>query len=100
MPQFLYTVSDVFDIAGRFVAAVPGIPPETPGIRDGTPLELRRPDGSILSSHIQDIAMISPYDHRRPIQFSFPPEITKHDLPVGTEVWLPDGASVPTNHNE
>ncbi len=30
--------------------------------------------------------MISPYDPRRPIQFSFPPSLTKQDLPVGTEI--------------
>ncbi len=91
MPQFFYTVTDVFDIGGRFIVAVPGIPPETPGISKATPLELRRPDGSILSTCIQDIAMVSPYDPKRPIQFSFPPGLTKHDVPVGTEVWLTDG---------
>ncbi len=34
--------------------------------------------------------MISLYDPRRPIQFSFPSSLTKQDLPVGTEIWLPD----------
>ena len=93
MPQFLYTVAEVFDVAGRFIVAVPGIPPETAGIRGGTPLELHRPDGSVLSTHIDSIAMVSPYDPKRPIQFSFPPGLTKQDLPVGTEVWLSDGTS-------
>ncbi len=91
MPQFLYVVTEVFDIAGRFVIAVPGIPPETQGIRKHTALELRRPDGSILPTRVQDVAMVSPYDPRRPIQFSFPPGLTKADIPVGTEVWLAEG---------
>ncbi len=43
MPQFLYTVTEVFVMTGCGIIAVPGIPPETPSIRKGTPLELRRP---------------------------------------------------------
>ena len=88
MPELLYRVDDVFDLGGRCVVATPGIPPETPGIRNGTLLELRRPDGSVVQTQIADIAFVSPYDPKRPIQFSFPPGLKKQDIPVGTEVWM------------
>ena len=87
MSEFLYRVDDVFDLSGRCVVATPGIPSKTTGIRNGTPLELRRPDGSILQTQIAEIAFVDPYDPERPIQFSFPPELKKHDIPIGTEVW-------------
>ena len=90
MPEFLYQVDGVFDLGGRCVVATPGIPPTTQGIRNGTPLELRRPDGSVVRTQIADIAFVNPYDPKRPIQFSFPPSLTKQDIPVGTEVWMID----------
>jgi hypothetical protein len=94
MPEFLYKVDDVFDIGGRLTMATPGIPPKTPGIRNGVAIELRRPDGTIIETQIGSIAIVDPYDPKRPIQFSFPAGLTKQDVPVGTEVWLRDEKAV------
>jgi hypothetical protein len=87
MPEFLYRVADVFDIPGRGVIATPGIPPETQGIRDGQRLELRRPDRSVVETHIASLLLVDPYDSQRPIQFLFSPEIRVQDIPIGTEVF-------------
>ena len=88
MPEFLYRVDDVFDLGGGGIVATPGIPPETPDIRNGTLLELCKPDGTVVETHIAAIAIVDPYDPKRPIQFSFPAGLKKQDIPVGTEVWV------------
>ena len=89
MSRFLYKVDEVFHLGGQYVTATPGIPPETHGIKNGISIELRRPDGSVIRTEIAHVAFVDPYDPKRPIQFSFPPEIKAHDIPIGTEVWMP-----------
>ena len=88
MPRFLYKVEQVIEISRRCVAAEPGIKAKTPGIRPGVALELRRPDGSIIDTYISAIPFVTTQDSQHPIKFTFPPGLTKLDIPIGTEVWL------------
>ena len=92
MPQFLYTVTEVFEISGRFLITVPGIPPELVSIRTGTPLHLRRPDGTVLPSYVHSVMMVSPHDPKRPVPVALPPSLAKQDVPAGTEVWLAESS--------
>src|SRR5689334_21932323 len=62
MPQFLFTVDDVFDVAGRYVIPTPGVPVSVRCIRNGLPIELRRPDGSVLQTEVASVPMLDPYD--------------------------------------
>jgi hypothetical protein len=92
-PVYLFTVTDRFDIEGRGVVVVPGIPwtKGTPTVRKGDPLLLRTPLGEVIRTEIRDLEMI----HYRPdakrleaTPFSLPKNIHVADIPVGTEVYL------------
>ena len=97
MPTFLFIVDDVFEIPGRYVIPTPGVPVSIRGIRNGLPIELRRPDGTTLQSEIGSIPIIAPYDLKRPTQIALR-GITKQDLPVGTEIWMNDDSPMPVTH--
>ena len=87
MPRYLYTVTDIFQLTGPFLIPTPGIPDNVAGIRKGTRLQLRRPDGSVISTSIYCFFMSSRRDPTRRI-ISLPRDLTKQDVPLGTEVWL------------
>lgn len=87
MPTFLFTVTNVYDVAGRYIIPTPGVPVSIRGIEKGLPIELRRPDGTTLRTVIASVLMIDPYDPKRPTQISLQ-GITKQDVPVGTEIWM------------
>jgi hypothetical protein len=89
MPTFLFIVDDVFDISGQSVIPTPGVPVSIRGIRNGLPIELRRPDGTVLQTEIASVPMLDPYDPKRPTQIALR-GITKQDIPVGTEIWMGD----------
>ena len=86
------TIKDVFEIEGRGCVFVPGISDSAPKdvvVRRGDAIELRKSDGSVVKTRIQDIEMVD-YSVRTKslIAFSLPREFSKRDVPVGTEVWL------------
>lgn len=89
MPTFLFTVDDVYDIEGRYVIPTPGVPVSVCGIRNGLPIELRRPDGTVLETEVVSVPILDPYDPNRPTQIALQ-GITKQDIPVGTEIWMRD----------
>ena len=89
--RFLYTVQDVFEITGRGCVLTPGISETTPpdiNIRARDPIQLRRPDGSILRTHIHGVVMLDRSDRSWCAPVSLPPEFKKADVPIGTEIWL------------
>ena len=86
---FLFTVNDSFDIAGRYVIPVPGVPPSIRGVRQGLKIELRRPNGTIIPTEVACVPIIDPYDPHRPIQIGLR-GLSKDDIPVGTEIWMID----------
>jgi hypothetical protein len=86
MGRQLFTVQATFVIANRGVVACLGL---TPGdgetFRIGDPLELRRPDGTVLQTRIAGIAVnVGPEGGHDVL---FPPEVSREDVTVGTQVW-------------
>lgn len=90
--QHLFTVADRFQIEGRGCVLVPGLPtePTSPIVPRGTRIRLRRPDGQETDTFIEAIELIS--YRKQPekicIPILLPKDITKEDVPVGTEVLL------------
>ena len=85
-------VSEVFTIENRGCVVLPGLPcwPSTiPDLRRGTPITLRRPDGSEFQTSIGDVEMVSGCNEPpafRGILIALP--IAKSDIPLGTELWF------------
>ena len=88
----LFTVMDRFQIEGRGCVLIPGVScePGDPVVRLGDRIRLRMPTGSDLDTTVRGIEHIR--YAKRPEKITFPvllPEnITKNDVPVGTEVLL------------
>jgi hypothetical protein len=88
----LFTVADRFQIEGRGCVLVPGLPtePGSPNVRNGARIRLRTPDGRETDTFIKAIEMIS--YRKKPekicVPILLPQDITKEDVPVGTEVLL------------
>ena len=86
MSRLLFTVTDTFVIRGRGLVLFPGIAPtENERFRLGDPLQLKRPDGSIIQAEIAGFEYPTP-NPRREIAIMLK-GINKDDVPVGTEVW-------------
>ena len=88
----LFTVTDRFQIEGRGCVLVPGLPCEhgDPVVRLGHRIRLRLPGGTELDTTvrgIEDIRYIKKPD-RTTFPVLLPEEITKDDVPVGTQVLL------------
>ncbi len=88
----LFTVVDRFQIEGRGCVLVPGLScePGAPVVDRGAHIRLRTPSGRELDTFIKDIEHIRyakmPEKIAAPI--CLPSDITKEDVPVGTEVLL------------
>jgi hypothetical protein len=89
MTRRLFTVEAVCLLRGRDLVLVPGIIPEgEERFRVGDPITLRRPDGSSVEAKISSLEFPNPNPrHTVPIGIA---ELTKSDVPVGTEVWSVD----------
>jgi hypothetical protein len=90
----LFVVDAAFEISGRGCVLAPGIPigAGRPDVRIGTPLTLRRPDGSALDATLRGVELLNhgtrppPQPRTAPILVDRP--VTKHDVPAGTRVML------------
>jgi hypothetical protein len=88
----LFTVADRFQIRGRGCVLVPGPSTEvgSPVIRVGDAIQLCTPDGRTIDTHIRGIEMINYL--RKPEKITapilLPANLSKDDVPVGTEVLL------------
>jgi hypothetical protein len=88
----LFVVEDAFQISGRGCVLVPGPSAEAdgPALRVGDPIRLVKPDGQTVDTFVRGIEMI----HRRPppkvitAPILLPKELTKDQVPVGTQVLL------------
>lgn len=78
---FLFTVADVFLITGRGVVLTPGLGEKWRIAKTGSRIKLVRPDKSVLNTTIRGITFQGPHD------ILVGAEISKADVPVGTEVW-------------
>ena len=53
------------------------------------PIQLRGPDGRVLDTHVAGLEMVSgPNVRRDVVAFMLSKDITKQDIPPGTEIWL------------
>jgi hypothetical protein len=88
-PFRLIVVEDVVVITGRGFFLMPGLPVNTlpHRIRVGDKIELRRPEGSCISTVIAGIehAKLLRVGSTWPLRL--PESIREGDVPVGTEVW-------------
>ncbi len=100
-PKMLCTVADCFELRGRGIVVVAN---ETSArihaqfnedfpYRVGDRIELRRPDGSNISTLLQSIHSVSkasqnPSRFIRYPEFSFARDVELSDVPMGTEVWI------------
>lgn len=105
-PKMLCTVADSFTIRGRgiFVVAKETYAKthdrfnEDFPYRVGDRIELRKPDGSTVSTHLQSThstSMASPYPGPliRGLGFGFSKNVGMSDVPAGTEVWIVSGST-------
>src|SRR5438045_1084877 len=88
----LFTVADRFQIEGRGCVLVPGLPtdPGSPNLSRGARIRLRTSAGKETDTFIEALEMIS-YRNRPEkicIPVLLPKNITKEDVPIGTEVLL------------
>jgi hypothetical protein len=88
----LFTVVDRFQIEGRGCVLVPGLPcePGDPIVKCGARIRLRTPVDGEFDTYVKGIEMIS--YRRKPEKIAapilLPQELTKDDVPLGTEVLL------------
>jgi hypothetical protein len=78
--MFLFKVEDKFMITGRGLVLIPGIGDKKAGT--GDKIKIIRPDSSVISAKIKGIA----FNQNRDI--SVGTELSKEDVPIGSEVWL------------
>jgi hypothetical protein len=91
MPRLLFEVVDSFEIAGRGLVPIPGIVPQgEERFRVGDPLELVRPDGTRLRTHIAGLELFSPMPADHAVALLLPKGLSKLDVPTGTQVWSVD----------
>jgi hypothetical protein len=85
----LLVVEATFTVTGRGLVLVPGILPEgDERFRAGNPILLRKLDGSSVATRIAALELLCP-NPRRDVVIMLK-ELTKSDVPVGTEVWSVD----------
>jgi hypothetical protein len=88
----LFTVADTFQIEQRGCVLVPGLPtePGAPIVRTGARIRLRTPVGREIDTTVKAIELIN--YRKRPekicIPVLLPSDVTKNDVPIGTEVFL------------
>jgi hypothetical protein len=78
----LFIVDQTFNVTGRGLILTPGMGDKYTPI--GSRIKLIRPDKSVMETTIRGIS----FDQYRNIMVG--EELTKEDVPAGTEVWLID----------
>lgn len=82
--KFLFKVEQTFLITGRGVILLPGLGDKVKHIRTGEKIKLIRPDKTTLETIITGITFEGKHD------ICVGKDISKDDIPIGTEVWLTD----------
>ena len=90
MSRFLFKIIDTFWLGRIGLVVAVDMKSADACLRAGDPLELRRPDGSRLTTEVAGIPRARPNYPDRPFSFSLPGGLGKADVPVGTEVWAPE----------
>ena len=88
--QTLFTIEDVFDIAGRGCVLVPGIPYSLGlDVKPGQALLIVSPDGVQIRTRIAAFEMVN--NRTRPLEnaaFAVPRDVKKAQLRIGSMVYL------------
>lgn len=90
-PILLFIVEDAFQITNRGCVLAPGPSGEAGAqpLRIGDRLQLRKPDGQSFETVIQGVEMLGrPRQKVITAPILLPRDITKNDVPKGTEVWF------------
>jgi hypothetical protein len=88
MGRMLFKVEHCFAIRNRGVVMLPGIVPQgNERVRVGDSLQLRRPDGTAVRTSIAGLEFTNPMPANHALAVVLPTQLTKDDVPVGTEVW-------------
>lgn len=80
----LFTVAKHYTISGRGLILSPGLRDNVKHVKAGSKIKLVRPDNSVLQTTISGITFEGDHD------ILLPSNLTKEDVPVGTEVWTDD----------
>jgi hypothetical protein len=94
MLKHLSIVEDIFQITGRGLVVVPGVPGEGNWrVKIGDAVVLKRPDGTEIATIIRGIEMVRAKREMFPLLLGL--ELNKTDVPIGTEIWI----DLPENRN-
>ncbi len=88
VPSRIIVVTDVFEFQDgtlHFSPLVPSEVMEREQLKAGDPLELRRPDGTIVRTSLHSLDW--PYPSKGKLGLCLDKPLTKMDIPVGTEIW-------------
>src|SRR5260221_11493122 len=91
--MFFCQVEETFTVPGRGCVIVPAMPPSDLDFRlhARDSIQLRNPSGQVLDTYIASIEMVcGPAVDR--MAFLLPGNVSKFDIPKGTEIWLSDSA--------
>jgi hypothetical protein len=90
MLRLLFIVEHTFFLPRHGIALFPGIVPVGEELfRVGSPILLKRPDGSEVQTSIAGMELPTP--NPGGVFVPFFKELGKGDVPVGTEVWYSSG---------
>jgi hypothetical protein len=87
MARRILTVEDTFEIKGRGLIVVPGPLVEAYDGPTELPVEVKRPDGSVLNATLH---FTQPFIHSTPKVFRWAlifRGLMESDVPIGSEVW-------------
>ncbi|ADG67493.1 hypothetical protein Plim_1661 [Planctopirus limnophila DSM 3776] len=88
MSAKLFSIVELFEIPGRGLIVVTDTAiRDVPKLLVGQKINYRKLNGDLYHSFIRGIEMISPFDSGRSFCFLAEENLTKTDLPIGTEVW-------------
>ena len=84
---FISRIEDTFEITGRGMVLLPGIPDDRKKyvVHIGDSLEVRKPDGQHLITTVAGIEMCN--SPKRFIPLLLSKDVRKEDVPVGSELW-------------
>ena len=96
---FAFHVADTFQIEGRGVVLMGDTSTTDIDSRfrfqAGDRIELRQAGHTLLRSHFAGHEFVTPSRPDRPFAFLLPPDVTKRDVPIGAEVWVPTASLSP-----
>jgi hypothetical protein len=87
---FLFTVEDAYQITGRGCVIVSSQPHSGVNFRlkARDQIQLRNPDGRVTETYIAAIEILCGPQVTNHMALMLPSDITKLDVPKGTEIWL------------